>query len=310
MPYASASPTLTVEALLKQPTLISRELVNLVYKRLITDKLFIAGSPDQVAGGAMRYQELESIFVDDDPDEVAEGADFPLSDWSETIKTAPVKQYGFGVRLTNLSIRRNQRDMVARGMRKLANRMVKFIDSKSMTELTTNAGIQTQAASGVWTTAATDIIGDIGKAQELLEVKDNGYAGFDGATLVLNTKRRDDLLNNTALRTALPRETQSGQIQTGMVAPFLGLKEILFTPQIDETEAVLMDTSIAGTIADERPDATENWQAYDPGPGFKPVYAKVERIGNPAVHTGIFAGRWPAIALVQPDAVVKFTGIA
>ena len=312
MPYASSSPTLTVQALLDQPELLSRELVNLIYKRLIGDKLCVRGSASQVAGGAMRYQELESIFVDDDPVEIAEGADFPTTDWSETIKTAPVRQFGFAVRINNLAMRRNQRDMVDRSLRKLANRLVKYVDTQVITELgntTKYTTIQTQAASASWDTVSTDIIADLGAAQEKLETKDNGYAGFDGATLVLHTNKRDSLLNNTALRAALPRENLAGQIQSGMVAPFLGLKEILFTPQIGSTTALLLDSSIAATIADEAADPSEGWAAYDPGPGFAPVYVKVEADGKPAVHKRINAGRWPAVAVVQPDAIVKISGV-
>lgn len=310
MPTAAGSLTLTVQALLKQPQLLSRELVNLVNKRLIADQLFVQGSPDQVAGGALRYQELEGIYVDDDPEEVAEGADFPFTDWTEQLKTEPVRQYGFGVRVTNLAVRRNQRDMVARGQRKLANRLVKFIDSRAMTVLENNVNIQTNASAAVWTNPATDVIAEIGEAQELIESQDNGYDGFSGATLIVHTNRRDDLLNNTGLRNALPRETENGQIRSGVAAPFLGLDKILFTPQITPTVAIVMDTGIAGTIADERPDSSEGWTAYDPGPGFRPVYVKVEKGGKPAVHSEVFAGRWPAIALVEPKAVVKITGIA
>jgi hypothetical protein len=313
MPYAGASPTLTVQALLKSPELLSRELINLVYKRLVADRLFVAGTPEQVAGGAMRYQELESIFVDDDPSEIAEGADFPLTDWSEAVKTEPVRQYGYSTRITNLAIRRNQRDMVQRGLVKLANRLVRFIDAKAMANLentTKYPAIQTQAASAVWTTAGTDIKGDIGKGQELLELKDNGYNGFSGATLVVHTKRRDDFFNNTGLLALLPRESREQQILTGRMPTFMGLREIIFTPQITETVGILIDTSIAGTIADELPDASEQWASYDPGPGFKTIYVKVEGDGKPEVHKRVSAGRWPAIALTQPDAVVKFTGIA
>ncbi len=312
MPFASASPTLTVSVLLKQPELLSRELVNLVNKRLITDRICVHGSAGQVAGGAMRYQELESIYTDDSPVEVAEGADFPLTDWSETAKTAPVRQFGFAVRVTNLAIRRNQRDMVDRGMRKLANQLVKYIDTQALAELqntTKYTGIQTDSTSASWGTVGTDIIADIGKFQEKLETKDNGYSGFSGATLILNTGHRDALLNNTGLRAALPRETQTGQIQSGMVAPFLGLKEILFTPQIVSGTALLLDTDVAATIADEQADPSEGWVSYDPGPGFQPIYVKVEDDGKPAVHKRVSAGRWPAIAVVQPDAIVKITGL-
>jgi hypothetical protein len=311
MPALQGTATqLTVQALLNQPQLLSRALVTLMTKRLIADRLFVRGSADQVAGGAMRYQELENIYVDDDPDEIAEGADFPITDWSEVVKTAPVKQYGFSARITNLAIRRNQRDMVARAQVKLANRIVKFIDTKAMAVLEGNASINTQAASALWTTAGTDIIGDVGKSQELIEVQDNGYAGFDGATLVLHTNRRDDLLNNTGLRAALPRESQEQQVKTGLMAPFLGLKEILFTPQITATVGLLIDTSMAGTIADERPDASEGWVAYDPGPGFAPVYVKVSDDGKPSVHKLISAGRWPAMAVMEPKSITKITGVA
>jgi hypothetical protein len=313
MPQAGGSPTLTVQVLLNQPTLLSRELVNLVYKRLIADKLFVRGSAQQVAGGAMRFQQTESIFVDDDPDEIAEGADFPITDWSEAVKTALVRQFGFGVRITNLAIRRNQRDMVTRGQRKLANRIVKFIDKQAMLLLEDAGavnGVNTQTSGAVWTTAGTDIIAEIGKAQETIELLDNGYNGFSGATLILHTNMRDALLNNTSLRAALPRENLSGQIQSGTLAPFLGLKEILFTPQITATKAILMDTSIAGTIADEIPDPTEKWTSYDPGPGFSPIYVKVEDDGKPAVHKRIYAGRWPAMALPEPKAIVRIDTVA
>src|SRR5256885_10311846 len=48
---------------------------------------------------------------------------------------------------------------------------------------------------------------------------------------VLHTTMRKNLLNNTVLRAALPREAfrDENQIQTGMLAPFLGLSDILFT---------------------------------------------------------------------------------
>lgn len=329
MPATPGTPQLTISALLNQPPLVSRALVNLVYKRLIADRLFVRGTSDQVAGGAMRYQSLESIFVDDDPELLEEGSDFPITDWSETVSTAPVKGYGFGIRVTNLMMRRHQLDMVIRGQRKLANRLVKYIDTQAMNTLndTGNASIQTSAASAHWATASTDIVGDITAAQYLLESKDNGYQGFEGATLVLNTTHRNSLLNNTALRALLPRENfagpnliQSGDIggdveftaglESGFSVPFLGLSQILFTPQLASTTGILMDTSIAGTIADELPDGSEGFVAYDPGPGFAPIYVKVEPSGRPGVHRDVFAGRWPAIALVQPDAVVRITGIA
>ena len=59
MPAYPGSPTLTVDALLKQPRLLARSLTNLVAKRFVADKLFTKGTPEQVAGGAAQYQKSE-----------------------------------------------------------------------------------------------------------------------------------------------------------------------------------------------------------------------------------------------------------
>jgi hypothetical protein len=308
VPTYANSPTLTVAALLKQPTRISRDLVNLAYKRLIADRLFVRGSAEQVAGGALVYQEAESIYMDRDPEEIAERADWPRTGWTEAVKTQPVRQYGFEAPISNLAIRRNQMDQVVRAERKLANSLVRFVDSKAMAFLEAGAGTS-QGSGAVWTTAGTDIILEVGKAQESIEIQDNGYDGFSGATLVLHTNMRDALLNNTALRAALPRETNDSQIRTGMMAPFLGLREILFTPQITATVALLIDTGVAGTIADEPPDPKEGFAAYNPGPGFAPIYVKVYEEPQPKNQI-IAAGRWPAMAITDPKAIVKITAVA
>lgn len=307
MPTYADSPTLTVKALLKQPVRISKDLVNLTAKKFVADRLFRRGPA--AVGGAVEFQRQESIYPDRPAEEIAERADWPRTGWPEAITSELVRQYGLEFPVSNLAIRRNRMDQVVRGQVKLANEIVKFIDTKAMTLLETDAAIQTNASAAVWTAVTTDIIAEVAEAQELIDLQDNGYNGFDGATLVLHTKRRDDLLNNTGLRNALPRETQSGQIQSGMVAPFLGLREIIFTPRITETIALLLDTSIAGTIMDEAPDPQEGFTAYNPGPGFAPIYVKVYDEDRPKDRI-VAAGRWSAMFLTDPKAVVKITGIA
>lgn len=302
MPTYPVSPQITVDALLRQPERISRDLVNLVSKRLIGDKLFLKGDPRQVAGGAIHFQRAESIYVDDDPEEIAARGGWPRSGWSEDFRTDMVHQYGFEVPIANLSLRRHSMDQIIRAERKLANRMTKYIDSKAITVLTTDADVQTANASADWVTASTDIIGDIAAAQEKIEVLDNGYAGFEGATLILNTTLRKSLLGNTGVRAALPREGNQNPVTLGMVAPILGLKEILFTPQLGAGFAILMDTTIAGTIADEVPDPSEGFASYQAQDGTPPVWVKVYD-EQPDTKV-IAAGRWPAMVLTDPGAVV------
>jgi hypothetical protein len=258
----------------------------------------------------MQFQFAESIFLDvgQDVEEIAARGDWPRAGWSEAIQSALVKQFGLEVPISNLAIRRNQLNQFVRGERKLANNLVRFIDTLAMTMLTTDVNIQTQASAAAWTVPGTDIIAEVASAQEKIETQDNGYNGFAGATLVLSTFRRAALLNNTVLRNALPREDHSGQIQSGMIAPFLGVKEILFTPQLAANTALVIDSGQAGVIADERPDPVEGFAGYDPGPGFAPIYVKVYEEPKSKDQV-IAAGRWPAMALTDPKAVVKITGV-
>jgi hypothetical protein len=311
--YPQASPAISVQALLKQPQRISRDLANMVYQRLITPKLFVRGTKEQVAGGAMWYQLAESIFLDTlpgDVEEIATRGDWPRAGWTEQLKTTPVKQYGLEVPLSNLAIRRNAMDQVTRAERKLANNIVRFVDGAAIAQLVADPGITTQASAAAWNIASTDIIVEVAKAQQSIESKNNGYNGFTGAVLVLNIARRDALLNNTVLRAALPRENfgTDNQIKTGMLAPFLGLGAIEFTTSIAANQALILDPTVAGTIAFEEPDPAEGFVGYDPGAGFAPIYVKVYAENRPK-DTIIAGGVWPALALTDPGAVTLITGV-
>jgi hypothetical protein len=309
--YPAGSPAISVQALLKQPQRISRDLAALVFQRLVAWQICVHGTPDQVRGGAMQYQQAENIFVDvgQDVEEISPRGDWPRAIWTEALKTTAVKQFGLELPVDALALRRNQIDRIMRGERKLANNLVRFIDSYVLGVLTTDPGITTQPASALWTTAGTDIIKDVSLCQEIIETKNLGYNGFENAVLVLHTNRRDDLLNNTVLRAALPREDHSGQIQTGTMAPFLGLKQILFTSNITQTTALLMDTTMAATLAIEEPDASEGWASYDAGEETPPIYVQVydEKRNKGKV---ISAGTWPGLAFTDPGAVVLITGVA
>lgn len=308
-PGQSTATRLTTDVMLKNPRLISRRLVDLTTKLFAADKLLIREDASAVAGGAMRYQRDESIFLDDDPETgTTPRARWKRTGWSEDVRTANVSENGLEVVLNNLSIRRNLRSQREIALRKLANNIVRFVDSAMFDLLEGDPDVLTGAASAVWTTAGTDIIKDIAKAQEDIELQYNGYNGFENAVLVLHPKRRDDLLNNTVLRAALPREKQDGQIQTGDVVPFLGLSDIVYSSQITETLAILMDPTVAGVIADEEPDPEEGFVAESPGEGRAPIWVKVYK--EEPKDTVIAGARWPAMALVAPKAVRLITSIA
>lgn len=311
MPTYPISPQITVSALLKQPTLISRALTNLTAKRFIADKVFVKGTADEVAGGVMRYQRSESIYFDagQDVEEAAARGQWPRAGWTDTVFTDLVHEYGLEVVINNLSIRRNQASQMTLGQRRLANNLVRFVDTQAialLTNTTLNPTIQTYSAPTTWATTATaKIAGDIAACQELVDVLDEGYA-ID--TLIANPSQRPNILDNVDLSNRLPRETQNGMLQTGVAVPFLGLKQILFTNQIAASHFIALDSTAAGTIADEIPDPEEGFVAYDPGDGQALIWIKVyeEEKSRDKIIAG---GRWPGMILQEPRAVVYGSSI-
>ncbi len=321
-PFQSGTDTqFTVDGLLKQPEVISRQLGTLVSRRFVADQLLVQGTPEMVLGGAMRYQRDESIFLGataesvgltggPDPEAAATRADWPRASWSEKIRTTAIQEYGLEAVISNLAIRFNIRPQMTLAQVKLANNIIRFVDGRLFNLLQTDSDVQTFAASAHWDSASTSILSDIALAQEDIETVYNGYNGFENAVLVCHVEERKNLLKNTELRAALPREAFGGatQINTGMVAPFFGLRDILFASQIDKKTAFVIDTSVAGVIADSTPDPAEGFFAYSPPANTQaPIWVKVFK--EEPKDTIIAGGRWPAMALISPKAVVKITAL-
>lgn len=302
MPTYPSTPQITADALLKQPAILSRDLSSLSYQRFIADRILAKGTSAMVQGGVVRYQRSESIFPDRSAEEMAPRSEFPRASWSEALLTEAVHQYGLEIPISQLTIRRHQIDQVTRAEIKLANQIVKFVDGKAMTLLTTDANVQTFAASGDWTTAATDIVLDLAEALRLIDVQNEGYVAD---TILVNPAQYKDLLTDKDIRDAMPRETRDSTVQSGRAPQILGLN-VLVTPQLTAGTVFVLASGIVGTIADEAPDPSEGYAGSQAAPDAATIWVKTyedTKISDVVVR----AVRWPAMWLAEPKAAVKIT---
>jgi len=304
--YPGGSDRITVEAFLKQPRMISRALTDLARKRFVADRIFAHGGPDQVAGGAAIYQRSESIYPDRGAEQVGVRSEYPRTGWSEALYIAAVKKYGLEVPISDESKRRNSVDQVARAQRKLANAIVKFVDTVAMTLILTDPNVLTFAASGDWSTAATDIVFDIAKARNQIDSQDEGY---EADTLVVNLAQDLDLIVDKDIRDALPREgSPQNALLTGRPALMLGLRQIIATNTLTAGKAIVMEAQMTGTIADEQPMADEGYTSYATGVDQNPpVFVKTYRNDN-VDETIVRGARFPAMWLPEPKSAVVITG--
>lgn len=304
--YPGGGPQITVEALLKQPRLIARALTDLTYQRFVADRFLARGTAEQVAGGASLFQRAESIFPDRDPREVGPRAEYPRTAWTEALFTAAVKKYGLEVPIADEAKRRNQLDVVVRAQRKIANAVVRFVDSIVLDMIVNDPDVLTDTASGDWTTAATDIIGDIASWKQQIYDEQQGY---QPDTLIVNTAQGLDMIIDADLRNILPREGGAPKPAaiTGEPVPILGLRQILQTETLTAGTVILGESNVAGTIADEAPMADENYVSYNPGDGFPTIYVKMYREEN-TDETIVRGARFPAAWLSEPGSVLVATG--
>lgn len=336
MPTYPGSPTLTVDALLKRPTLIARSLTALTSKRFVADKFFAHGTPDQVAGGAVWYERSENIYPDRVAEEVGVRSEFPRSGWTEAILTALVRKYGLEVPISFEAIRRNQLDQIARAERKLANAVTKFVDTTAMNLILTDPAVLTFAAAAAWTAGATTIVADIANARKQIQDQDEGY---EPDTMIMNGAQELGYLTNTNILNVLPRETPTmNPIRGGDAIPVLGISNVLVSPQLTAGKVIIGMAKVTGTIADEEPDAQEGYVSYNAGgtggndnayPGggpsnrvdstapppdtdylpdvFPTVYVKVYEVSGRDEKI-VRAARFPAMWLAEPKSAVVITG--
>jgi hypothetical protein len=316
MPTATTAPTVapasvqwTLDAYLKTPRIISRDLTALAVQNFVADRVFTRGTPEQVAGGNAVFQKSESIYLDStrDFEEIGVRSKFPRAGWSEDLFTAAVHQYGLEVPISYLSIRRNARDIAARALKKLANNSVKFIDTKMfvvMNAEVTAGNAQTTAATATWAGGSAKILKDFANARLLINKADQGY-NMD--TVLLSNDDLATLVTDPGILSVLARES-GNQASTGEVSQILGIRQIIGTNRLAQGTAWFLEAGTVGTIADEQPDPQEGYAAYDPGADSAQLWVRTyDDVDNS--QWVIRCMRSPAMWIAEPKALVKMTGL-
>ena len=303
--YPGGGPQLTVDASLRFPQLILRALTDLTYQRFVADRIFMRGSAAQVAGGAAVFQRAETLFPDRGAEEVGIRSEWPRSGWTvPDLFAAAVKQYGLETPIHDLSIRRNQIDVLARAQRKIANALVKFVDATAMATIIADAAVQTTTATATWNNAGAKIITDLANLRGLIQNVDLGYV-MD--TLIINPAQETSMLIDANVSNILPRESGIAPQATGVTVPIMGLKQIIATNQLTAGTVIALQSGVVGTIADEAPDPRESYVGYNPGAGQANLFVKTYRDDDEDT-TIVRGARFPAMWIAEPKSAAVMTG--
>ena len=298
-PPTIAGDLVTISRFLNSPTLIARRLRTLAEQRFISDALLTGRY--EVVGGAVQFEQNESIFVDRAALSVAPGSSYPRSGLSEgAAQIAKVDKWGVDAPVTDESIKRRRMDPVTKAMAKTVNSVVNQVDSVALS-LIASAVIQTQAVTAAWNAASgTAIVRDIllGKAK-IYDLKQ----GFEPDTLAVDDTTWAYVTSDPVLSAAARREDTSSVVYSGVFPVIAGVK-VLPSPNMPSgVHAILLDSTQLGGMADE--DLGGPGYASAAGVG---VQAKTIR-DDDLEQWRVRARRVTVPVVLEPSSALTFTGV-
>lgn len=250
--YPPAAPSisgdqLTISTFLKIPSLVARRIRTLAEQRFIAD-VVLSGRFTAV-GGAIQYEQGESLYSDRAPQVIAPGGEYPVTSVGQgTSQLAKTEKWGQDSLITDESIARQNIDPVNRAMTKQVNQLVKTVDSLAMSAVL-SAVTQTTAITNKWdgTSAAIlrDVLTTVAKIRELNE-------GYEPDTLVVDDLTWAIVASDDKIANARAREDKSNPVYSGDF-PIVGGLRMLPTPNLGLAKgALIVDSKQLGGMADEK----------------------------------------------------------
>lgn len=297
--YPPVTPTfsgdnVTTSRFLNTPSLVARRAQELTQNRFITD-VILSGRTD-VSGGAITYEVDEDFYTVRPITSVSPGGEYDLTTITNgTPQIVKVTKWGQDTLVTDEAIKRQNFSAVEKGLTKLANTVVKHVDSVSLSLIASTVSA-TQVASASWSAEGARILQDIMLAKAKVTALNKGY---DPNVLVIDDTTWAYLASNDKIQVARAREDTSNTVYSGLFGSIAGM-QILPTPNLPGgTGAWLIDTNALGGIADE-----------DLGGGYEGDNVQTKSIREDLNDRWRLRARRVCVPYVtDPGAAIKITGV-
>lgn len=254
---------ITVNALVKNPTLIPKRLISDLQQEFITDAVLRRLPPTQ--SGSYVYEDSTPLFADDAAMPIVEEfGEIPvISGQVGERKVAFTVKRGGGVVVSEEMRRRNDMDRLNTQITQARNTMVRTWETTFLSAIFNHPDVLTRAATTAWATSTT-IRKDLALAAK--QVKDaaptglsDNYFGFKADTLIIGHTTETDLLVSDdfakAMSAAGPLATQNPAYTGTLPGNFFGFT-IMVSREMDRLfpgKALLLQRRVVGGIGDERP---------------------------------------------------------
>jgi hypothetical protein len=296
---------LTISRFLNSPALVQRRLRTIAEARFIADSILTGRY--ETSGGALLYEQTESIYTSKPPESVNAGAEYPRSPAAPgPAALAAVTKWGQDVPVTDEHVHRYGRRAVDVAMLKITNYLVKQVDTTAMTLMgaAVPVGNQITQVAGWDTPATSNILLDLLTAKAKIESFDQGY---EADTIITTDLGKARIIADRNIIAGLAREagnnfvvTGSGEIDTIAGMRIFATNNI---PLLASFKAFVCDSTMLGGLAYERLESPE--YTGDPANGVESWTRR-----DPAANDQwLIRGRRPVVPVIQePNAVAAISG--
>ena len=231
-----------IHTLLTNPTILARRIADLTGQKFIADYLLTGRYTAQ--GGGVFYETGEEIFADDDPEAIAPGSEYPHTVLTAgEIAAARTVKWGLATDVTDEKVARLGIDVVNKALTRLANTVIRHVDSVAMGVITSK--VTTSAASAAWATPGALITALETVRAERAELG----TGLDLSTVVLPSAAYAKVLGMLVDANVFPREN-GNPVTAGLPLNAFGF-EWVTSPHVPGTDPLLIDRTALGGMADE-----------------------------------------------------------
>ena len=233
-----------VHQFLRNPAFVARRMQEMTDLSFVTDYL-LRGTADATGTGAIAVEEDGPLFLDDSPEVIAPGGEYPLVT-AEDVGGALValRKKGFDSELTDEKIARSPRDELRRFLTRMANTMIKDFDEFGRSVIASKV-TQTHTGSP-WTSASaivTDVLASAAKIEEL-------ELGYRPNVVVLRPSKYAAVTAAFINGNALPREAGNPLLNGALAFDYMGFTWVksMYSPT---TDPFLADAENLGGVASE-----------------------------------------------------------
>ena len=298
---AFSGETLTVDAMVKDPTYIQERILEDLDKAFLEEALFRnAGTND----GIVAYSEAVAPFLNDDAEVVAEYAEIPLSNMdSGKVKSLIGHKTALGVSVSLEQRRFNKLDKVVQQVNALKNTMVRTSVRASLAAFA-NAEIPTLNVGTKWEEPTANPLGDIRAAERMIsqakpETDDQALFGYKPDTLVIAESTLEAALEHEATQKFfIGNMAAENPIFKGITPGILSQLRIVTSSWLEEDEIYVMEAQTAGFYSDSIPLTVSELYSPHGDNGY----------GGATQSWRVDAFRTRIIAVDNPKAVVKVEG--